>query len=145
MQKSKIKNIIKIEELDDFLKQFSNKNRKKVLVGGCFDILHFGHIRFLQEAKKLGDILIVALESDENVKRLKEVGAWRGLRRRDTLSVSAGKRSFCEKHKIIRNCFYPNGSDDYRAVGFYHFSGGDCQNGRYERSGACWIKSPALF
>ena len=71
MQKSKIKNIIKIEELDDFLKQFSNKNRKKVLVGGCFDILHFGHIRFLQEAKKLGDILIVALESDENVKRLK--------------------------------------------------------------------------
>ncbi len=44
---------------------------KKVLVGGCFDILHFGHIHFLREAKNLGDYLIVALESDENVKKLK--------------------------------------------------------------------------
>lgn len=44
---------------------------KKVLVGGVFDILHFGHIHFLKEAKKLGDHLVVALESDKNVKRLK--------------------------------------------------------------------------
>lgn len=44
---------------------------KKVLVGGVFDILHYGHIHFLREAKKLGDILVVALESDKNVKRLK--------------------------------------------------------------------------
>lgn len=45
--------------------------RKIVLVGGCFDILHYGHIKFLKEAKKLGDFLIVALESDENTKKLK--------------------------------------------------------------------------
>jgi len=63
--------IIDVENLGGLSKQFSNDNRKKVLVGGCFDILHFGHIRFLQEAKKLGDVLMVALESDENVKRLK--------------------------------------------------------------------------
>lgn len=44
---------------------------KKVLVGGCFDLLHYGHIAFLKEAKTHGDYLIVALESDENVKRLK--------------------------------------------------------------------------
>lgn len=44
---------------------------KKVLVGGCFDLLHFGHIKFLEESKKLGDYLVVALESDENVKRMK--------------------------------------------------------------------------
>ncbi len=44
---------------------------KTVLVGGCFDLLHFGHISFLQKAKNLGDLLIVALESDENVKRMK--------------------------------------------------------------------------
>ncbi len=44
---------------------------KKVLVGGCFDLLHFGHIIFLEESKKLGDYLVVALESDENVKRMK--------------------------------------------------------------------------
>jgi len=44
---------------------------KKVLVGGCFDLLHFGHIKFLEESKKLGEYLIVALESDENVRRMK--------------------------------------------------------------------------
>ena len=44
---------------------------KKVLVGGCFDLLHYGHIVFLNEAKKHGDSLVVALESDENVRRLK--------------------------------------------------------------------------
>ncbi len=44
---------------------------KKVLVGGCFDLLHFGHIKFLEEAKKSGDYLVVALESDENVRRTK--------------------------------------------------------------------------
>jgi rfaE bifunctional protein nucleotidyltransferase chain/domain len=48
--------------------------KKKVLIGGCFDILHFGHIHFLKEAKKKGDCLIVALESDENTKRLKGQG-----------------------------------------------------------------------
>lgn len=45
-----------------------NKNNKKiVLVGGCFDILHLGHIIFLEKAKKKGDVLIVLLESDENI------------------------------------------------------------------------------
>ncbi len=44
---------------------------KKVLVGGCFDLLHFGHISFLKEAKKLGDYLVVALESDESAARMK--------------------------------------------------------------------------
>lgn len=44
---------------------------KKVLVGGCFDLIHFGHISFLTSAKSLGDHLIVALESDENVMRSK--------------------------------------------------------------------------
>lgn len=40
------------------------QNKKTVLVGGCFDVLHFGHITFLQKAKETGDILVVALESD---------------------------------------------------------------------------------
>lgn len=44
---------------------------KKVLVGGCFDIFHYGHLYFLKKAKKLGNYLIIALESDENVMRLK--------------------------------------------------------------------------
>lgn len=45
--------------------------KKIVLVGGCFDLLHFGHISFLKQAKSLGDYLVVALESDENVRRMK--------------------------------------------------------------------------
>ncbi len=44
---------------------------KKVLVGGCFDLLHFGHISFLKQAKSYGDYLVVALESDENARRMK--------------------------------------------------------------------------
>ena len=44
---------------------------KKVLVGGCFDIIHQSHRDFLDKAKALGDTLIVLLESDENIKKLK--------------------------------------------------------------------------
>ncbi len=47
---------------------------KKVLVGGVFDIIHYGHVHFLREAKSHGDHLIVALESDLNVQRLKGKG-----------------------------------------------------------------------
>ena len=47
---------------------------KKVLVGGCFDLLHYGHVSFLKQAKSHGDYLVVALESDENVRRMKGEG-----------------------------------------------------------------------
>ena len=46
-------------------------NRRVVLVGGCFDLLHYGHISFLKQAKTLGDYLIVALEADQNVRLAK--------------------------------------------------------------------------
>lgn len=45
-----------------------------VLVGGCFDVIHVGHVLFLAQAKQHGDYLIVALESDGNVKRRKGSG-----------------------------------------------------------------------
>lgn len=48
--------------------------KKIVLVGGCFDILHLGHIIFLERAKEKGDSLVVLLESDEAVKFLKGAG-----------------------------------------------------------------------
>lgn len=48
-----------------------SKSMKIVLVGGCFDLLHYGHITFLEQAKSHGDWLIVALESDENVRNMK--------------------------------------------------------------------------
>ena len=42
-----------------------------ILVGGCFDLIHIGHIYFLEKAKRLGDKLVVLLESDETIKRIK--------------------------------------------------------------------------
>ena len=47
--------------------------KKLVLVGGCFDLLHYGHISFLKQAKSYGNYLLVALESDENVRKSKGV------------------------------------------------------------------------
>lgn len=55
-----------IQEINDLRDQ-----RKIVFTNGCFDILHVGHIRYLQEAKALGDVLVVGLNSDDSVKRLK--------------------------------------------------------------------------
>ncbi len=46
-------------------------NNKTVLVGGCFDFIHFGHVSFLKQAKSFGERLVVALESDENVRHTK--------------------------------------------------------------------------
>ena len=47
------------------------KNRKIVLAGGVFDILHVGHIKFLKNAKKAGDVLFILLENDINVSKSK--------------------------------------------------------------------------
>ena len=49
------------------------QGKRVVLAGGCFDVLHPGHIIFLQKAKKAGDELIVLLESDEKVKKIKGI------------------------------------------------------------------------
>ena len=47
------------------------QNKKVVFTNGCFDILHSGHVTYLEEAKKLGDILVVGVNSDTSVKKLK--------------------------------------------------------------------------
>lgn len=54
-------------------KGFKKETKVIVLAGGCFDVLHPGHITFLEKAKKTGDKLIVLLESDEKVRILKGV------------------------------------------------------------------------
>lgn len=63
--------IIKPKEAIKISKEFRGQGKRIVLVGGCFDILHLGHIKFLESAKKLGDYLFVLLENDESVKKLK--------------------------------------------------------------------------
>jgi D-beta-D-heptose 7-phosphate kinase/D-beta-D-heptose 1-phosphate adenosyltransferase len=61
-----------IYHLDDFLrKNLKQKGKKIVFTNGCFDLLHKGHVRYLKAAKALGDILIVAVNSDASIQRLK--------------------------------------------------------------------------
>lgn len=64
-----IHKIISGKAVENFRKD--HKGQKIVFTNGCFDILHIGHIRYLQEARKLGDLLIVGLNSDTSVKKLK--------------------------------------------------------------------------
>lgn len=51
--------------------QFSNDLQNVVFTNGCFDIIHAGHIDYLSKARNLGDVLVVGLNSDESVRRLK--------------------------------------------------------------------------
>jgi rfaE bifunctional protein nucleotidyltransferase chain/domain len=61
--------IFSINQIHELFKQLNFK--KLVIVGGCFDLLHLGHIVFLQKAKEQGEVLLVLLESDQTIQRLK--------------------------------------------------------------------------
>jgi rfaE bifunctional protein nucleotidyltransferase chain/domain len=69
------KKILPIGKLKKILKRQPRK--KVVFTNGCFDILHYGHVKYLQRARSKGDLLVVGLNSDESVRRLK--GAKRPL------------------------------------------------------------------
>jgi D-beta-D-heptose 7-phosphate kinase/D-beta-D-heptose 1-phosphate adenosyltransferase len=64
----------KIVELSDLIKirdLYRQQHKKVVFTNGCFDIIHAGHALYLQEAKTYGDVLILGLNSDNSIKRLK--------------------------------------------------------------------------
>ena len=63
--------IVELEELLNILERERKKGKKVVFTNGCFDIIHAGHAHYLSEAKKLGDILVVGLNSDSSIKRIK--------------------------------------------------------------------------
>ena len=65
------KHIKTIDEILLIVNEIKNKDMKIVFTNGCFDILHLGHIKYLEAAKSLGDILILGLNSDDSVRRLK--------------------------------------------------------------------------
>lgn len=66
-----MKEPVKQEDLQELLKKLRAEGKTIVTTNGCFDILHVGHVRYLEETKKFGDVLIVALNSDASVRRLK--------------------------------------------------------------------------
>ncbi len=68
MSKDKIINRAKIK---DIITQLKNEGKRVVFTNGCFDIIHAGHVRYLTEAKKLGDILVIGLNSDSSVSMIK--------------------------------------------------------------------------
>ena len=62
----------KIVPRDFFVRNdFKRHGQKIVFTNGCFDVLHFGHVHYLLQAKALGDILVIGLNSDDSVRRLK--------------------------------------------------------------------------
>jgi len=69
--RSKVKKLKELKQIVDTLKK---QGKKIVFTNGCFDLLHIGHVRYLQEARSLGDVLIVAINSDESVRKIKGKG-----------------------------------------------------------------------
>ena len=60
-----------LDELADICKKLRKNRKRIILTNGCFDLLHVGHIKLFSASKQLGDALIVAIDDDDSVKRLK--------------------------------------------------------------------------
>jgi rfaE bifunctional protein nucleotidyltransferase chain/domain len=63
--------VISFDGISSALKSLKSSGKKIVFTNGCFDLLHVGHVRYLQEARAQGDILVVGVNSDASTKRLK--------------------------------------------------------------------------
>jgi D-glycero-beta-D-manno-heptose 1-phosphate adenylyltransferase len=63
--------VVTLDKLAVALSEARRAGRRVVLTNGCFDLLHVGHVRVLQEARALGDVLVVGVNSDESVRQLK--------------------------------------------------------------------------
>ena len=79
---------VKLDELKKIRANFKKQNKLVVFTNGCFDILHAGHVDYLSKAKALGDILIVGMNTDNSVKRLK------GIKAELRSAATKGKASF---------------------------------------------------
>lgn len=63
--------LVSVEELLALVEESHDRNERVIMTNGCFDVLHAGHVAYLEEAKSLGDRLIVAVNDDDSVRRLK--------------------------------------------------------------------------
>jgi rfaE bifunctional protein nucleotidyltransferase chain/domain len=66
--------IVELEELSDRCEKLRSAGKKIVATNGCFDLLHVGHVRYLQAARALGDLLVVGLNGDGSIHELKGAG-----------------------------------------------------------------------
>ena len=63
--------IINRSSIESYITDQKKSNKKIVFTNGCFDVIHFGHVDYLSKARNLGDFLVIGLNSDASVKRLK--------------------------------------------------------------------------
>ena len=70
MLKAKDK-IIKLKKLAKLLARLRRQGKRVVFTNGCFDLLHVGHVRYLNEARQKGDVLVVAVNTDRSVRKIK--------------------------------------------------------------------------
>ncbi len=68
MGPSKLKTISQMKAI---LRRLRGREKRVVFTNGCFDILHVGHIRYLRKARKLGDVLVIGLNTDRSVREIK--------------------------------------------------------------------------
>ena len=66
--------ISEVQDLKSTITDWKTRGKKVVFTNGCFDILHLGHIDYLEKARNLGDRLVVGLNTDESVQRIKGTG-----------------------------------------------------------------------
>ncbi len=66
-----MQNSYQLENVIHKIEDFKNNSKRIVFTNGVFDLLHVGHVRYLNEAKKIGDILVVGINSDDSVKKIK--------------------------------------------------------------------------
>src|SRR5215831_17058882 len=69
-----MRKVLTLEALRPVVEKFKQAKKTIVFANGCFDLLHVGHIRYLEGARALGELLIVGLNSDESVRQLKGPG-----------------------------------------------------------------------
>lgn len=70
----KLEKLHSLTQLKKIILEHKRKGHQVILANGCFDLIHAGHIRYLKESKKKGDILVVALNSDSSIRKLKGKG-----------------------------------------------------------------------
>ncbi len=66
-----MKSIKTLKEMKEIIQQLKDQNKKVVFTNGCFDLIHAGHVDYLSKAKAFGDDLVVGLNSDSSVMRIK--------------------------------------------------------------------------
>ena len=113
--------LVKREDLEELGVRYLREGRRLVLTNGCFDILHTGHVRYLEEARRCGDALIVAVNSDSSVQELKgptrpvngeldRAEVLSALRCVDHVTIFTGKR-VTDVIRTLRPSVYAKGGD----------------------------------